>query len=56
MNNPAIFVFDLKKIVYGAESWWGMVESEDDLRDITDSTIDNVWYVKAMKEMASGDK
>jgi hypothetical protein len=49
--NPAIFVFDLKKIVYGCESWWGIIENEDDLKKITDQDIDNVWYVKALKEM-----
>ncbi len=52
-NNPAIFVFDLNKIVYGMESWWGIIESEEDLKEITESDIDNVWYVKALKELAN---
>lgn len=47
-SNPAIFVFDLNKIVYGYESWWGLIESENDLEEITDADIDNVWYVKAL--------
>lgn len=50
-NNPAIFVFDLNKIVYGMESWWGIIESEEDLKAITESDIDNIWYVKALKEL-----
>lgn len=50
-SNPAIFVFELKKIVFGYESWWGFVESEDDLRQITQDDIDNTWYVKALKEL-----
>lgn len=41
--NPAIFVFDLKKIIYGCESWWGFIESEDELRTITDIDIEMVY-------------
>ncbi len=52
-TNPAIFVFDLNKIVYGMESWWGIIESEEDLREITDNDIDNLWYVKALKELSN---
>lgn len=48
-NNPAIFVFDLKKIIYGYESWWEVIENEDELKTITDIDIENVWYVKALK-------
>lgn len=52
-NNPAIFVFDLNKIVYGMESWWGIIESEEDLKEITNHDIENVWYVKALKELSN---
>lgn len=52
-DNPAIFVPALKKTIYGYESWWGKIESEDQLQEITDNDINNVWYVKALKEMAS---
>ena len=51
--NPAIFVPALKKTIYGYESWWGKIESEEQLHQITDNDINNVWYVKALKEMAS---
>jgi hypothetical protein len=51
-GNPAIFVPALCKVIYGAESWWATVESPDDLRDITDATLDNVWYVQALRAMA----
>lgn len=51
--NPAIYVFDLKKIVFGMESWWGVVESEDDLKKITLETINDQWYVKALKAVSS---
>ncbi|MFA6972520.1 MAG: hypothetical protein WC208_14145 [Gallionella sp.] len=48
--NPAIFVPELKKIIYGCESWWGEIEKEEDLKEIiSDDTIGNVWYVKLLK-------
>lgn len=53
LTNPAIFVFELKKIVFGAESWWGLIENENELRDITQSDVDNVWYVKALKAISA---
>lgn len=49
--NPAIFVFDLNKLIFGAESWWGEIETEDDLKQITNQDIENVWYVKALKQI-----
>lgn len=49
--NPAIFVPDLNKVVFGCESWWGIIESEDDLKEITNDDIENVWYVKALKTL-----
>ena len=47
--NPAVFVFELNEIIYGYQSWWEVIESEEDLKDISDNDIDNVWYVKALK-------
>lgn len=49
MNNPAIFVPELKKIVYGCESWWREIESPNDFKDISDDDIENTWYVKLLK-------
>jgi len=49
--NPAILIPELGKVVYGAESWWGRIESEDDLNNITDIDIENVWYVKALNQL-----
>jgi hypothetical protein len=51
-SNPGIFIPELKKIVYGCESWWGEIESPDDLRDITPDVIENIWYVRLLKEMS----
>lgn len=54
-HNPAIFVPDLGRIVVGAESWWGVIKSPEDLRKITDLDIESVWYVQAIKSL-DGDK
>lgn len=51
-HNPAIFVPDINKIIFGYESWWGEIESEEQLHQITDADIENVWYVKALKELS----
>ena len=50
-GNPAIFVPELNKIIFGYESWWSRIESEEELREITDADIQNTWYVKALKDM-----
>ncbi len=52
-GNPAIYVPSLGQIVYGFESWWSVIESEDQLRDITDHDIDSAWYVRALRAMTS---
>lgn len=48
-DNPAIFVPEIQKIVFGCESWWGEIKSEDELKEITDETISNQWYVRLLK-------
>lgn len=50
-TNPAIYVFDLQKIIFGAESWWSIIENPEELKDITDDDINSQWYVKALKAM-----
>jgi hypothetical protein len=54
MHNPAIWVPDLKRIVFGMESWWGVLRKPDDLKQITDADIQNVWYVKALQVLEGG--
>jgi hypothetical protein len=54
-HNPMIFVPDLARVVFGYESWWGRINSPDDLRQITDATINNVWYVQALKALSKKD-
>jgi hypothetical protein len=50
-KNSAMYVPDLKKIVWGCGSWWGKINSPDDLREISDADINNIWYVKCLKEL-----
>lgn len=49
--NPAILIPELNKITYGIESWWGEIETPEDLEEISDKTIENVWYVQALKSL-----
>ena len=50
INNPAIFVPELKKIIYGCESWWRKIKSVDDVKGISDGDIENTWYVGLLKK------
>lgn len=50
--NPAIFIPELKKVVFGYQSWWSEIESENELKDITDNDIQNVWYVKLLNSFS----
>jgi hypothetical protein len=52
MYNPALLIPELNKIVFGYESYWGFIKSEEDFKDITNSDINNIWYVKALKNLA----
>lgn len=51
VHNPAIYVFALKKIIFGAESWWCKINSPEDVKGISEEEIDNTWYVKLLKAM-----
>ena len=53
-HNPAIFVPELGDIIYGYESFWSRIDSEEDLQlMLTDDTIKNVWYMKALASLGS---
>lgn len=56
LTNPCIFIPETKSIVWGMESWWCEIENVDDIKDITNETIDNVWYVQLMKSLTSDQK
>lgn len=51
MHNPMIFIPEKNAVVFGCGSWWGLIKDESHLRQISDQDIQNVWYVKAMKEL-----
>lgn len=55
MNNPAIFVPELKKIIYGCESWWREIKSIEDFNGISKEDIENTWYVKLLKIMGGSE-
>jgi hypothetical protein len=55
ITNPAMFVPKLNRIVFGYESWWSVIESPEDFKDITDEDINNVWYVQMVKSMFNPD-
>lgn len=55
LHNAAIFVPDLNKVIFGRDSWWRKIEDENSLREITKSDIDNVWYVKALRQLSKGE-
>lgn len=48
VNNPAIFVPELKKIIYGCESWWREIHSAEDFAGISNEDIENTWYLKML--------
>lgn len=52
MNNPAIFVPTLKRIVWGYESWWRVLKEDDVPQGISDADIDEIPYVKLLRSMA----
>lgn len=54
--NPAFFVPELNKVVFGCESYWSKIESPEHLRKITKDDINNVWYVQAMKYLDNNEE
>jgi hypothetical protein len=55
-HNPMIFIPEINEVVLGCASWWGKIKSEEELKDITDEDINNVWYVKALKQLQKLDE
>lgn len=51
VHNPAIYVFALKKIIFGAESWWHKINSPEEMKEISKEEINNTWYVKLLNSM-----
>jgi hypothetical protein len=56
MYNPAIYIPDLRDIVYGCGCWWSRIETKEDAEKfITDDSINSTWYVKILKEFFDKD-
>lgn len=56
LTNPCIFIPSLNKLIWGMESWWCRIENQEDFTNISDNDINNVWYVKLMKDMVDNKK
>ena len=56
LGNPAMFVPELKRIVWGMESWWGPLAPDEQVKAITDEVIADQPYVKALKILVGGSK
>lgn len=54
--NPAIFIPELKKIVYGLECWWEKINNLEEFKEITSEDINNTWYVQLLKTIAEKKK
>lgn len=50
--NPAFYVPALKQVITGASSWWGRIDTEEDLRQISDLDIQSQWYVQALQQIS----
>lgn len=50
-TNPAIWIPDRNELLFGAESFWGPVNDPKKLRLITREDCNNVFYVRALKEI-----
>jgi hypothetical protein len=51
-RNPGLWVPDLNRVVWGLESWWNVLQTPDDLKQITDADIQGIWYVRALASLS----
>lgn len=58
MDNPAIYVFELKEVILGMESWWGTINSKDiqQIKDLTNDEINNGVVMKLIKIIIENQK
>lgn len=55
-TNPAIYVFALHKIIFGAESWWCPIKDPEEIKDITDDDINSTWYMQLLNAVSNETK
>lgn len=51
LGNPAIFVPELKQLVYGVESWWKIISSPEHLEKISDEDLQK-WGDRLKEQIA----
>lgn len=51
ITNPCILLPEQKKIIFGCESWWSRIKPGEGISDISDTDIENTWYVKLLRDM-----
>lgn len=56
LNNPAIFVPELKKIIYGYESFWREIQSVEEFTGISEEDISNTWYMRLLNDLGENKK
>lgn len=49
LMNPVIYVFELKKIIYGCESYWSFMKDSHDFEEIMQEMINGQWYIELLK-------
>ena len=55
-TNPAIYVFALHKIIFGAESLWCPIKDPEEIKDITDDDINSTWYMQLLNAVSNETK
>ena len=53
ISNPAMYVPEIGKVIFGMSSWWHTINSEYEFSNITDGDIANTWYVKLAKLLST---
>jgi hypothetical protein len=55
-KNPAIYVFELKEVILGLESWWSVIPDSDieKIKEIGDEEINNSVVIRLIKMLAEG--
>ena len=48
LMNPVIYVFELKKIIYGCESYWSFMKDSHDFEEIMQEMINGQWYIELL--------
>lgn len=56
MLNSAIYVPKLGRVVYGFESWWQRIDTDEEAdKAITDDGIQNQWYMRMLRDAMRGE-